>query len=407
MSSIREALLELMKRDNPHIRNDALDDDENPQSSFLLQAGAVIGLSLTATLWLVSSYRLASHFIGWTICKPRDFDQQGRLAEGIMRRMFHILLWVSMLVELLGYLFYSDFLNIGFYNEMKIGYALVSTFGKAIFEFNAFAVVTLYWFKSMAKARAGLSERKIVFRIYPALLLFASITLASHSLVEIVDLFGTKNPYPRLIDFKKKSPIHRHQLVFGAFAWGLHGLLVIVCGVMMYKRLSKLPLYDDLQAMQKAPIMTRIMVPIALCSSCYIFRGVLLMLDYIKIRKHGDEEDVHFEEGPFWWIFAEWVPSMIPAYILLYALRKRDRTAVGFGGPGEALLPQPTPPEEVFRSFKHSIYNEFNESDGLAYLVDNGEAYMEEYSESEATEDELPDIHASNTPNNDDPITVV
>jgi len=94
MSSIREALLELMKRDNPHIRNDALDDDENPQSSFLLQAGAVIGLSLTATLWLVSSYRLASHFIGWTICKPRDFDQQGRLAEGMtMRRMFHILLW--------------------------------------------------------------------------------------------------------------------------------------------------------------------------------------------------------------------------------------------------------------------------------------------------------------------------
>lgn len=291
-----------------------------------------------------------------------------------------------MLVELIGYLFYSDFLKIGFFNEMKIGYALVSTFGKTVFEFNAFAVVTLYWFSSMAKARAGFSERKIVFRIYPGMLFLASITLLSHSMVEIVDLFGKQNPYPRLIDFKKSSPVHRHQLVFGAFAWGVHGILVIVCGVMMYQRLSKLPLYADLSLRQKSPIMTRIMSPIVLCASSYLFRATLLYLDYMQIRRHGGEDDVHFEEGPFWWIFVEWAPSMIPACILLYSLRKRDRISVGFGGPGEALLPQPTPPEEVFRSFKHSIYN---------MDVNGGETYQEdyEYDESEATEDEMNSIH--------------
>ena len=299
-----------------------------------------------------------------------------------------------MCIELVGYLMYSDFLNMNFYFEMKLGYALVSTFGKAIFEFNAFAVVTLYWFKSMARARAVLSERKIVFRIYPALLVLSSITLASHSIVEIVDLFraGPKNPYHRLIDFKKGSPIHRHQLLFGAFAWGLHGILVIVCGIMMYKRLSKLPLYSDLRATQKAPIMTRIMLPLVLCSMAYLFRATLLTIDYTRIVKHGQEEDVHFEEGPFWWICAEWLPSIIPACILLYALRKRDRVGIGLGGHGEALLPQPTPPEEVFQSFRHTIYNEFNEADGLSFLVD-GDVYDYGYAESEDDdEDEMKDI---------------
>ena len=295
-----------------------------------------------------------------------------------------------MLIELVGYLFYSDFLHLPFYDEMKLGYALVSTFGKAIFEFNAFCVVTLYWFKSMARARAALPERKIVFRIYPALLIFASITLASHSLIEIVDLFGKKNPYKRLIDFKKESPIHRHQLLYGSFAWGIHGILVVVCGIMMYQRLSKLPAYSDLRVMRKVPIMTRIMVPLVLCSASYIFRAVLLLMSYIQIKKHGGEEDVHFEEGPFWWIFAEWLPSIIPACILLYALRQRDRVGIGFAS-GEALLPQPAPPEQVFESFKNSIYHEFNEADGLSYLI-NDDAYAYPYDEDEV--DELKDIPA-------------
>ena len=70
------------------------DDDENPATSFLLEVGAVTGLAITAALCSISSWRLASHFIGFTIYREPDPYQQRPLAEGMtMRRMFHLLLW--------------------------------------------------------------------------------------------------------------------------------------------------------------------------------------------------------------------------------------------------------------------------------------------------------------------------
>lgn len=345
-------------------------------NDYLKSSEGILALTLTAVMLSIASWRLLAHFYGCSLKNnPNDERHEPMpLREGMtLRRMFHVLFWIAMVMEITGYIFLSHpnaSLNNWSSKTMSgIGYTLIYTLGRSVFEYNAFACVTLHWFQSTAKARAGHTERKLAFKICPVILFSMSALLCFHSIMEMRRFFAD-HTYKSLSQFIQQAHVHRDELLIMGFAWGLQATILIVCATMIYGRLVKLPMYRDLNTLDRVPIISRMILPQIGCILAYTLRCLMLVSAYFVVRQDQDKD---IESGVLWWILEGWIPSIVASCVLFYSLRKRDRINLAESHDGQP----PRPPIEAFISFQHTIYEGEGEGDDNgddSYLLPSGRA---------------------------------
>jgi hypothetical protein len=314
---------------------------------------AIIGLFISTLVWIIASWRLLVHYFGWLskcCCfRPsRNTREEQQLqhirTEGLTtKRILHGLLWTAMVVEGVAY---GDMLaeNLG----DKLNYALLNIIGMGILEFSTFSLLTVYWFDVTSHARAGASEKLAAFTLLPLLLAIVTLAMIVINTLEAIVLLS--NTYPTLQEFRSQSLIHRITLLVVSSSWGIHAIIVSICGGMVYRRISSLPNFARVRSSAKRSILSKMIIPIILCALSYALRSGWYAADYAS---RLTDPSVNFETGAGWWIGNVWIPTLVPSLCLLYSVRKRDREPGSIDGVSESLLPGDALREEddPFRSF--------------------------------------------------------
>lgn len=327
----------------------------------------IVGLCITGILWVIVSWRLVYHYSGWwgQCCKKREQEQlQGQEILGeeeeinhlrtdglTMKRLLHTMLWTTMIVQGVGY---ADMVGTNVSN--KLNYTLLDIVGRGILEFTTFVIGTIHWFNVTSKARAGASEKQLVFTLLPLILVCVTIAVTACSIFEAIVLLAGHSE--NIHEFRSTSKIHRITLIVESSGWGIHAIVVSICGGMVYKRISSLPTFSQVRSKAKRNIITKMIIPIFFCALSYALRSAWMAADFAsRILR----PDTTFETGLGWWIGNCWIPTIVPCVMLLYSIRKRDREPGMIDGVSETLLQrinaEPQDYDDPFRSF-HTLLEE-------------------------------------------------
>lgn len=355
-----------------------------PTLSFRISG--IVGLCITGILWIIVSWRLIYHYSGWwgKCCKKREQQQQQQhpnnntgqeilgeepdadivishlRTDGFtMKRLLHIMLWTTMIVQGVGY---ADMVGTNVSN--KLNYTLLDIVGRGVFEFTTFVIGTIHWFKATAKARAGASEKQVMFTLLPSILILANIAVIVCSIFEAVVLLAGDSE--DIHDFRSTSKTHRISLIVESSGWGVHALVVSFLGRMVYKRIASLPTFSQVRSRAKRNIITKMIIPIIFCALSYALRSGWMAADFASRILRPDST---FESGLGWWIGNCWIPTIIPSMMLLYSIRKRDREPGMIDGVSETLLQrindaEPQDYDDPFQSFHTLIIEDENATIG-------------------------------------------
>ena len=201
------------------------------------QISGIVGLCITSLLWIIASWRLLYHY---AICgtsskcciRPGEEEEQrnnpiinnnnnsnsnnnsNNHARGLTtKRILHVLLWITMVVEGVGY---SDMVASNTSN--KLNYTLLDIIGRGILEYLTFGIGTFYWFNVISQARSsssagsgsGENMKQILFAsttFFPVILAIVTIVVMVVSIFEAVTLLA--GGYDTVDDFREHSKIHR------------------------------------------------------------------------------------------------------------------------------------------------------------------------------------------------------
>ncbi|KAL3797660.1 hypothetical protein HJC23_013492 [Cyclotella cryptica] len=299
---------------------------------------AIIGLCISSLVWVIASWRLLVHYFGWLSKCCFSFRQswisheeqlQHIRTDGLTtKRILHVLLWSAMVVEGVAY---GDMLAENLSD--KLNYTLLNIIGMGILEFSTFSILTVYWFDVTSHARAGATEKLAAFTLLPLLLAIVTIAMIVINTLEAIVLLS--DTYPTLQEFRSQAPIHRITLLIESSSWGIHAIIVSICGGMVYRRISSLPNFARVGSSAKRSILSKMIIPIILCSLSYALRSGWYVADYAS--RLTDPSD-NFETGVGWWIGNVWIPTLVPSMCLLYSVRKRDREPGSIDGVRDSLL---------------------------------------------------------------------
>mmetsp|Transcript_24774 Transcript_24774/g.44513 ORF Transcript_24774/g.44513 Transcript_24774/m.44513 type:complete len:350 (+) Transcript_24774:79-1128(+) len=321
------------------------------------QISGIVGLCLTSFLWVIASWRLLYHYSGWcSKCCTRPNEEEGinhLRTDGLTtKRILHGLLWTAMTVEGVGY---ADMVATNSSN--KLNYTLLDIIGRGILEFSTFIIGTVHWFNLTSQARAG--DKKLAFTLFPVILAIVTIAVTCSSTFEAVVLLNGE--YETVHDFRANSKIHRITLLVESAGWGIHAVIVAICGTMVYKRISSLPTFSQVRSQAKRNIITKMIIPMIFCALGYALRSGWMAADFASRIL---SPDTTFEAGVGWWVGNCWVPTFIPSMMLLYSIRKRDREPGSIDGVRGALLQSPHAEAvgDPFQSFQQT-FRDFEDED--------------------------------------------
>mmetsp|Transcript_9849 Transcript_9849/g.14068 ORF Transcript_9849/g.14068 Transcript_9849/m.14068 type:complete len:401 (+) Transcript_9849:81-1283(+) len=364
-----------------HTTTTTLDPSSVAGPTLSFRVSGIVGLCITGILWIIVSWRLLYHYSGWWVkcCKSRREQQhpnntgQEILGEEpdsdivishlrtdgfTMKRSLHIMLWSTMTVDLVGY---ADMVGTNVSN--KLNYTLLDIVGRGIFEFTTFVIGTIHWFKVTSKARAGASEKQVMFTLLPSILILANVAVICCSIFEAVVLLAGDSE--DIHEFRSTSKIHRISLIVESSGWGIHALVVSFLGRMVYKRIASLPTFSQVRSRAKRNIITKMIIPIIFCALSYALRSAWMAADFASRILRPDST---FETGIGWWIGNCWIPTIIPSMMLLYSIRKRDREPGMIDGVSETLLQrinaEPQEYDDPFQSFHTLIIEDENATIG-------------------------------------------
>lgn len=341
-----------IKGDQPYLSSMENQSSVNLNPSIGSREAGIVGLSITGLIWIITSWRLVYHYSGWwsKCChRPREEGEISRLrTDGLTtKRMVHVLLWTATVVEVVAY---GDMLASSLSD--KLNYTLLDIVGRGILEFSTFVIVTIYWFNLTSKARAGASEKRFAFTLFPLILGTAAVAVTVTSTFEAVVLLH--GDYPTVHDFRSTSKIHKISLIVESVAWGIHAIIVSICGGMVYTRISSLPTFAQVRSRAKRNIITKMIIPIIFCALSYAIRSGWYAADFVsRLTAPGNT----FETGVGWYVGNVWIPTLVPSMCLLYSIRKRDRDPGSIDGVSDVLL-QPRTAEDVddpFQSFNRTF----------------------------------------------------
>jgi len=314
-----------------------------------------IGLGLSATLWLLASWRLVFHLFVW---KQDDIDNE--LEEELprdesptstcqctpskwftRRRTFHTLLWMSQTIEIIAYINISGLHPLtktpNFADEL--GYILLDVTGRSVLELLSFATITGLWLKTAIKSgpARGLGQgHGLRIRLFPALFLVIVLLLviSSASLSTVVLLDDRSGSLEKI----QNSRLSMIQVLLESVAWGLHSLVVLECLLMTWKRIETVVE----PTRERRILLCKAVLPMLITASLYLTRCIWLVCIYFHIPET--------ERGSWpWWIAFQWFPTWLSVSMLLYSARKRDHATSS--QLQEPLLRPTRPPAEAFLAF--------------------------------------------------------
>jgi hypothetical protein len=274
--------------------------------------------------------------------------------EGLTtKRILHILLWSTMLIEGIAYISMIVQLlttqgdeSTSLLSDNKRTYFLLDILGRSILEYTTFSILTVYWFDYLTKASsAAVDKRDLLCRLFRYILGCVSLIMIGANTFEAVVLFGGGNTtsYDTLSEFQTQSTVHRITLLISCISWGLHGIIVSICGGMVYRRIVSLPNFSAVGSRAKWSILCKMLFPIVCCAVSYAIRSGWYGVDYYYLSSSSRTQDdsttnTTFERGAGWWIGNVWIPTLLPSLCLLYSVRKRDREPGSIDGVSESLL---------------------------------------------------------------------
>lgn len=297
---------------------------------------AITGLTISSLIFCIASWRLLVHYSGWLskcgCIKSSALEEENLThirSEGLTtKRIVHGLLWTAMVVEGVSY---ADMLAENLSD--KLNYTLLDIIGRGILEFSTFTILTVYWFNLTSHARAGASEKMVAFVLLPWILALITVAMIAVNTIEAVVLLS--DAYPTLEVFRSESPVHRITLLVECCSWGIHAIIVSICGGMTYRRIALLPNFSQVGISAKRSILLKMIAPEILCALSYALRSGWYGADYASRLQDPSNT---FETGAGWWIGNVWIPTVIPSLCLLYSFRKRDREPGSIDGVSESLL---------------------------------------------------------------------
>jgi len=325
-----------------------------------------IGLGLSATLWLLSSWRLVFHlFVHKQDDSENDVEEESPAADQLStcqctpsvwftrRRTFHTLLWMSQTIEIVAYINISGLHPLtktpSFAEEL--GYILLDVTGRSVLELLSFATITGLWLKTAIKSgptRSLGQGHAFRIRLFPALFLVITVLLviSSASLSTVVLLDDPSGSLEKI----QNSDLSRIQLLLESVAWGLHSLVVLECLLLTWKRIVTVVEPSN----ERRILLCKAVLPMLIAALLYFIRCIWLVCIYFHIPKT--------ERGSWaWWIAFQWFPTWLAVSMLLYSARKRDQTATS--PLHEPLLRLARPPAEAFLAFsRHRNGEEVDDS---------------------------------------------
>lgn len=293
-----------------------------------------IGLCISATLWLITFWRVVFHLL-----RCRQQRESSSWEKCVTpRRVFHALLWMAMSLECVAYADVARLIPLSRDRALatKMGYVLLEVIGRAIFEYQAFIVVTILWYDT---ARATAEERKVLDSL-PRILLGTGLTLSIASIWEAVDILTSSN---------EASWVFRGHIFVEAVSWGIHAIAAFICTWLTATRILRLSTLPQSDTWTRHAILSKSLAPMILCVICYTVRAVWLVCLFISMPITSNLANRY---GVAWWIGFVWIPTLVPSTMLLYSARKRDPTPVDNDRLTHPLLPTPGPPAEAFISFR-------------------------------------------------------
>jgi hypothetical protein len=301
------------------------------------KVAGIVGLCLTSSLWIIVSWRLLFHSKCWCY-------REAVAVDGVtIKRMLHGLLWVTMVVEGVAY----GLMVGGTDTSHKVTYTLLDIIGFGILEYWTFVVGTAYWLNLLYTARS-LGESRWTLLICPTLLVLITVVVTTVSIFEAMDLWN--GLYSSVSDFRDQSRLYRMALLVESVGWGIHGILVVICGCMVHARISSLPTISQVRSEARRNIMNKMIIPMVFCALSYFLRSGFLAADFATHVIKSNTKN--FEAGVGWWIGNCWIPTLIPSIMLLYSIRKRDRESPGDGA--AYMILQSGSHEDPFRSFQRT-----------------------------------------------------
>jgi len=329
-------------------------------------AVGIAGTSISIIMVLITTWRLISHYSGHScpslFCSrsssSSSTEQQPRIVEGwTLKRGMHEALWISMVADLISYITILCGRKYG-------GMYLLQTVGRSFFEWWAMSLITISWLQRMAGARAGASERKIIFKIYPALLVCFGITLVVFIIQAGVNLF---------VNGELNVPIV-YMTIAEAVAWGVHGIAAVHGSILRYRRLKNLPQWQSMKRRHRFGIAGNWFIVMGLTAFFFLLRSVVFAFSVIF---RWDDNTLMY------WICGIWLPTIIPSLLYLYILRRRDRVMSWIEGISDATYLMPSaPPTEAFEAFRNTNWDSVsgtNPYDGDGELGTSTEDDVDEY----------------------------
>jgi len=332
----------------------------------------LIGLCVSVSLWLVTSWRLLRHLL----CRKRI-----QPASSItLRRSFHLLLWAAMSFEAAGYASMMGLFS-SFQEEMdstskdRLDYVLFELIGRSVFEFLAFASVTVLWYNTAKEATANLwfvvddleqgtggnssittttnsnnyggagsalypnpptspvaaaasavsrvggSVLSGLFKVMAVLIPLGSVLLSFFLSASLLN--ERFCPHETLWELNRQSKLFRAQEIFEAICWGVQAGLVFCCIFTTACRveMSLSTFRVAMPVWQRMVVRLQALGPMMACTACYVIRCAFLL-----VRVCAGQFPTMTSNGfnIMWWMTFEWAPTLIVVIVSLYSMRRRD-----------------------------------------------------------------------------------
>jgi hypothetical protein len=176
-------------------------------------------------------------------------------------------------------------------------------------EVAAISLVLILWSKTL------LSREKAHSEILPLVILCDGAFLG-YIIACIVDLATTSQSWE---DWLITSKVYKHLLLVEPCALLFNGVGILWYGSQIRARLIEHPSWTPLPPERKRLSLQRLYGTIFLCCSCFSMRAAFLIYGFTRC----DSGDAGMSMA-VWLIFSNFIPTIIPALCVMYAMRRPD-----------------------------------------------------------------------------------
>ena len=263
----------------------------HPKSYLSTEAIGYIGLSIYGSIFVVSVIRLYAHFVPY---KPPWYST---------RKLFHILVTIYAILQTYSYVAYAR----GKEHFTKACYAchLLGIFA----EVCAFSLIAILWSKYLLSVN---NARRVII---PCLVII-DIAFLGYIAYLISDMLLSKDSFADWVN----TEIYKTLLLIEPILLIINGSCMVYLGISINKKLINHPSWGGLSLTEKNTIVYRLWLTMTFCVIGFSLRATMELYLYFN-EADGVSTDI-------WWITSTWIPTIMPACVLLYTMRKTDSTNV-------------------------------------------------------------------------------